>query len=145
MPKPKLSASFTITINTFRPMGGVFPISASIVPALENPECVKIAGKNITVCSKAAVELIFNLPNPPPDPGYVLLGVAFAANAGDITVGMHTFPKIVLKRLPTSSSMTVTDQPQEEGLQHYGYVILVQCIASGEIGMIDPEIKNQPS
>ena len=140
-----LSAQFTITINTFRPLGGVFPISASIAPAPDNPKCVTIAGKNIKVCSKAAVQLVFDLPNPPSSPGYVLLGVAFAANQADVTVGMHTFPTILINREGTNSStMTVTDQPQDVGKQHYGYVILIQSIATGEIGMIDPDITNTP-
>ena len=144
MPKPMLSAKFTITINTFRPLGGVFPISASIVPAPDNPKCITIEGKNIRVCSKAPVQLAFDLTNPPTGPGHVLLGVAFAANQSDLTVGMHTFPNILICREPNGSCMTVTDQPQDVGKQHYGYVILVQSIATGEIGMIDPDISNHP-
>ena len=137
--------NFTITVNTFRPLGGVFPISASIIPNPQNPDCIKISGKNITVTGRAAVQMIFELPNPvDADPGYVLLGVAFAANQADITVGMHTFPTILINRRPDGSSMTVTDQPQDVGKQHYGYVILIQSIATGEIGMIDPDIDNKP-
>lgn len=143
---PMLSASFTIAINMFRPLGGVFPISASITPAPGNPKCVTISGKNIEVCSNAPVQLTFELPNPGPGPGHVLLGVAFAANQVDPTVGMHTFPTILINRQGPAniSTMTVTDQPQSVGKQHYGYVILVQSIATGEIGMIDPDITNKP-
>jgi len=144
MPPPLLSASFNVTIHTFRPLGGVFPISASIDAVPGNPECITISGKNIKVKGKTRAELTFNLQNPPGTPGYVLLGVAFAANQAGTTVGMHTFPTILINRQPTSSSMTVTDQPQDVGKQKYGYVIMVQSIASGEIGIIDPDIDNEP-
>ena len=144
MPPPLLSATFNITIHTFRPLGGVFPITASMAPAPSNPPSITISEKNITVKGKCPVQLIFTLQNPPNEPGYVLLGVAFAANQADVTVGMHTFPTILIDRLPKSSSMTVTDQPQDVGKQHYGYVILIQSIATGEIGIIDPAMRNEP-
>lgn len=141
--------NFTITINTFRPFGGVFPISATFTPYSDNPSNIAILGKNITVTGADPVQLAFHLPNPvtPDDLGYVLLGVAFAANSAEITVGMHTFPEIKITRSydtgPSGESiMVVTDKPQ--GMeQHYGYVILVQSVATGEIGMIDPEIVNR--
>ncbi len=143
MPPSLLTATFNITIHAFRPLGGVFPISASMDPAPDNPPSITISEKNITVKGKAPAQLIFNLQNPPPGPGYVLLGVAFAANQAGTTVGMHTFPTILINRQPTSSSMTVTDQPQPVGKQQYDYVIMVQSIATGEIGIIDPSIGNK--
>lgn len=123
-------------------MGGIFPISASIEPAKDNPKNITIHGKNITVKGKQPVKLVFHLPNKPAESGYVMLGVAFGANSSNVTVGVHTFPTIKIDRSPTESTMTIADHPQDVGVQHYDYVILVQSIATGEIGIIDPMMVN---
>lgn len=136
---PLLSATFTLSINKFRPMGGVFPISASMEPDPKNPPSITIKKKDIEVKGKDPVELIFALP----DPQYALLGVAFAANSSSVSVGMHTFPSVLINRQPSGTTMTVTDQPQPTGLQLYDYVILVQSVATGEIGLIDPSVRNK--
>src|SRR3954466_3648783 len=98
---------FTITINKFRPMGVGFPISATMIPDAENPKCITIHGEDITIKGKDPVKLEFNLPNPSYDQGFVLVGIAFAANSSTITVGLHTFPTVTIDRLPTLSTMTV--------------------------------------
>ena len=147
-PRPMPTGTFTITVNKFRPIGGAFPTSAHMTPDKDNPPCITIQGENITVKGKNPVQLIFKLPIPqlqPPVPGFVLIGIAFAANSPVVTVGMHTFPNVNIDRKPDSSTMTVTDQPQNLGTpQRYDYIIIVQSIASGEIGIIDPDIDNQP-
>ncbi len=142
-PQPMPIGTFTITINKFRPLGGAFPVSAHMVPSPNNPKCITIHGENITVKCKEPVQLIFQLPNPALNQGFVLIGVAFAANSPSVTVGLHTFPTVLINRLPDNSTLTVTDQPQNLGTpQRYDYVILVQSVATGEIGIIDPDIEN---
>jgi len=142
--KPMPVAKFTITINKFRPLGVAFPISASVVPSPENPPFITIHDKNITVKGNVPVKLIFQLPNPQRDQGFVLLGVAFAANSSSITVGLHTFPTIIIDRFPDRSEMTIANHPQDVGVQRYDYVILVQSVATGELGIIDPALVNEP-
>jgi hypothetical protein len=145
-PQAMPTGTFTITINKFRPLGGAFPVSATMAPAPDNPKSITIHGENISILGLDPVKLIFNLPNPALDQGFVLLGVAFAANAPAVTVGLHTFPTVSISRLPDSSTMTIKDQPQNLGSpQRYDYVILVQSVATGEIGIIDPDIENQGS
>ncbi len=138
------TGTFNITINKFRPLGGVFPISATMLPATDNPKFITIHGKNITVKGKTPVKLVFCLANADPATGFAILGVAFGANSSSVTVGMHTFPTIIIDRSPTCSTMTVADHPQDVGVQHYDYVILVQSVATGEIGIIDPAMVNDP-
>jgi len=142
--KPMPTGRFTITINKFRPMGVGFPISASMIPDAANPKCITIHNEDITIRGKDPVKLIFDLPNPSYDQGFVLLGIGWAANSGTTTVGMHTFPTVTIDRLPTGSVMTVADHPQDVGIQRYDYVMLVQNIGTGEIGIIDPSMINDP-
>jgi hypothetical protein len=142
--KPMPTGRFTITINKFRPMGVGFPISATMIPDIDNPKCITIHGEDITIKGSDPVKLVFTLPNPSADDGFVLLGIGFAANSPSTTVGLHTFPTITIDRFPTSSTMTVADHPQDVGIQRYDYVMLVQKISSGEIGIIDPSMINEP-
>ncbi len=138
------TGKFTITINKFRAMGVGFPISATMIPDADNPKCIKIHGEDITIKGGDPVKLVFNLPNPSYDQGFVLVGIAFAANGPSVTVGLHTFPTVTIDRLPTLSTMTVADHPQDVGIQRYDYVMMVQNVATGEIGIIDPAVVNEP-
>ena len=156
MPAPKFkvppsdlpTGKFTITVNMFRSLGGVFPISATMTPSPDNPKCIRFERGQIIVKGNQPVRLVFLLPNlnPKVDPGYILLGAAFASNSPTPTVGLHTFPDIAIITVDdgTSRQMTMTDQPQPVGLQHYDYVLLVQSVKTADIGIIDPEIENEP-
>ena len=140
------TGTFKITINKFRSLGGAFPTSAHMTPDKDNPPCITIQGENITVKGKEPVKLIFELAikQQTSEPGHVLLGVAFAANSPSVTVGLHTFPIVEITRRPDGSTMTVTNQPQNLGVpQRYDYVILVQSVDTGDIGIIDPDFVNE--
>ena len=154
MSKPKFNVppsdlptgKFTITVNMFRSLGGVFPISATLVPSADNPPCIQFDRGQIVVSGGLPVRLVFLLPNPNPtkDPGYILLGAAFASNSPTPTVGLHTFPDVSITTVDsgTSRQMILTDHPQPVGLQQYDYVLMVQSVKTAEIGIIDPQIIN---
>lgn len=151
-PPPDLpTAEFSIAITKFRPLGGVFPISArlEITPGTTPEFPVTVDGTNITIEPPAGVpvELIFHLAQP----DYILLGVAFSANAVG-SVGQVTFPDINIRHLvndagvPCGCRMTVVDNSRltPGGQQSFNYIVLVQEAISGEIGIIDPRIVNKP-
>lgn len=140
--------SVTINIEKFRPLGGVFPISATMVltPGVTQDFPITIDGTNITVEPPAGVpvQLEFRLL----DPNHILLGVAFATDSTIAPAGQTTFPDIDIQRMvspegvPAGSRMIVIDNPQGTTPQIFNYVILVQSVTSGEIGIIDPRIVN---
>ncbi|WP_415907365.1 hypothetical protein [Oleiharenicola sp. Vm1] len=74
------------------------------------------------------------------DPQYVLLGLAFKGPIGG--AGREEFNQIDVYRDTTSSQIIVTDtcDPKFSGVE-YQYVILIQEVATGAIGMIDPDIE----
>lgn len=151
-PTPLPAAQFTISITKFRPLGGVFPISARFMPTPgTTPDFPVVTnGANITLQPPegSPVQLIFELS----EPQYVLLGAAFGTNTAVPSVGQATFPDIDIRHLcnpagvPTGSRMTITDNAHFKGElpQVFNYVILVQDALSGEIGIIDPRIVNRP-
>ena len=138
----QISATFNVTINRFRPLGGVFPISASF--ALPVPVTgITLSGKTISVSVPAGttVQLIFNLP----DPNFVLLGIAFAANeSGPVVVGRQEFPSVSISRSTSGSQMTVLDACISNFNDvRFNYVIMVQSLRNGDIGLIDPAIVSE--
>lgn len=146
------TAEFTIAITTFRPLGGVFPISArlALTPGTTPEFPVIIDGTNITIepPTGVPVELVFNLAQP----AYVLLGMAFSTNTAFGSVGQTTFPDINIRHVtndegvPVACKMTVIDNSRITTVQQqsFNYIILVQDVASSEIGIIDPRIVNKP-
>jgi hypothetical protein len=145
-----LTDSLTIAIQTFRPLGGVFPITATFVPS---PNVVQeypmaVDGTNILVSPPAGarVQLEFRLF----DPKHILLGVAFATNSDVAPAGQSTFPEVEIRRmvgpegLPGGSRMLIIDDPQGLRPHIFNYVILVQSVVTAEIGIIDPRIINDP-
>lgn len=138
-----LAATLNFTINRFRPMGGIFPISATMELGTVTPENFTVHGKNLNISLpngySGAVTLTFQLN----DNAHVLLGIAFAANEeGSTSLGRTEFPTVALTRLGNSSTMVVSDSctPSQNGVR-FNYVILVQSVRTGEIGIIDPEIE----
>lgn len=141
------TATLNLTINQFRPLGGVFPISASL--ALSNVQgsaTIVTHGKNVKITFPPGppqpVVLTFALN----DPDHVLLGIVFAANqAGKISAGRSQFPTIDITRNSNGqSTMVVTDNclQQDVGVR-FNYLVLVQSLSKGEIGIIDPDIDDQ--
>lgn len=142
--------TLAITITKFRPLGGVFPISAtmSLPPGVTQDFPIQVDGTNITmgVHEGTRVQLVFHLL----DPDHILLGVAFATDSSVAPAGQTTFPDIEVTRtistqgIPIGSRMILTDSPQATTAQSFDYVILVQSVRTGEIGIIDPRIINDP-
>jgi len=135
-----IPATITIDIQQFRSLGGVFPITCGFSLTQGDPNIFVLDGKNIyiRVPLGQAVQLTFALP----DPGYVLLGIAYESSTGSSSTGRTQFPTITLNRSPRGCTMVVTDSGASQA--SYDYVILVQNALTGEIGIIDPVIENQP-
>jgi len=136
-----ITATIKITITQFRPMGGVFPVSADMALIKPVPQ-VKLRDGCIIITGGKPVKLVFTQP----DPRFVFVGAAFDASTPDTDVGADEFPTLLINRNPKKNSLTVTDanRPEDAG-KSYAYVLLVQNTATGEIGVIDPPIINEPS
>ena len=141
----QLAATLNITINQFRALGGIFPVSATMTLAPGTPDAFTIHGKNVTIelpqGQQSSVTLTFVLP----DPNYVLLGIAFASNTkGSSSLGRTEFPSVAITRNSQGSSMVVTDScdPSQNAVR-FNYVIMVQSVNTAEIGIIDPDIETE--
>ena len=134
------TATITITINKFRALGSVFPISATM--AMPATPGATFDGESITITAPGPAQLTFSLPSNQ----YVLLGVSFVANTpynGGTDLGRGEFPLVTITRSNTAgSNLTVDDQNYNE--LPYDYVLLVQSVSDGSIGLIDPFIRYQP-
>jgi len=83
-----------------------------------------------------AVVITYQLPSP----DYVMVGIAYEPNQGG--VGRHEFRSVGISRDDFGSQMAVTDSCLPEYMNvPYDYVILVQEVATGNIGAIDPGIE----
>ncbi len=144
------TATILITIQEFVPMTGIFAQSPSITatispptdtsPPTPTPATFSGDGQSITITVPPAypgsVQLTYQLP----DPRYTLLGIAYkASTAGS---GRAEFPQVILQRDVTGSQMIVTDDCLNAYNQVvFDYVILVQDVASSNMGLIDPDIE----
>lgn len=139
-----ITATINVTITQFRPVGGVFPISTVMALAEPTPG-VTIRDGTIVVKCTDPVTLVFRLGTA----NYVFVGAAFDANTAGADVGALEFPTITINRSPganqPANSLSVVDanlkRSQNKG---YSYVLLVQNVATAEIGIIDPMIINEP-
>lgn len=145
------SATVLLSIQEFIPMKGIFGQSPSIVakiappqdispPPHPNPPVFSGDGESITITVpkgyRGSVQLIYQLP----DPKFVLLGAALKSPDGG--VGRVEFRGVAVNRDPYSSQMLVTDSCASQcfGVK-FAYVILVQEAATGNIGLIDPDVE----
>ena len=149
------TATVQITINQFAPISGQGPnIAATLAPPNNTsptppppgPPVFSVNGDLITICVAqsyvGAVQLTFQLP----DPNYVLLGIAVdpTGTPSGTSVGRQQFRTITVNRDPTGSQLTVTDACLGDfNTIDFEYVILVQQVATGAIGIIDPGIDNE--
>jgi hypothetical protein len=144
-------ALFDFKINYFRPLGGIVPISASLSRTEGDPKIFQTDGKNLTIILNKAeandlIELSFRLPST----DYLLIGIAFASSLAtyvgqvefpviDITTCfIPDFPSIPYRRMTVHDDVALTRNDVR-----FGYIILVQSVATGEIGIIDPDIETE--
>jgi hypothetical protein len=137
MPK---TAAIRIHLNKFRPLGSVVACSASMELADSGEGAVSLSGKNLILKrpganEEAEVDLAFFLDAT----NYVLLGITFSRTDG-ADVGQTEFPKVLIETVSPDRKMTVCDMRQT--VANYDYAILVQEVATGLVGLIDPEIEN---
>ena len=147
------TATVLLTIEKFIPMSGIYGQGQSIVATISPPtdtspppypddEVFSGDGESIQVTIPAnypgSVQLTFQLP----DPRYVLLGVSFRGPNGG--AGRMEFRTVTINRDPFCSQMTVTDACANKFDQvDFDYVILVQEVATANIGLIDPDIETE--
>ena len=139
---------FNITVNTFRPVGGVVPIDAFFTLDPASSPIFSLVGETIRITRPASdrtpVEIVFKLHNP----DLLLLGIAFSN--GRPGLGHNEFPVVLLQPEDVPSKgphgayrkMTVQDAgklPAE--LYRYNFILLLQSLQTGEMGIIDPGIQ----
>lgn len=147
------TATVLITINEFVSATGSLTQSASIdatlspptdtsPPPPSQPPVFSGDGESIVItvpdAYSGSVQLTFQLP----DPRYVLLGVSFVADPEGQT--NQEFRTIVLQRDSYGSQMSITDAciPDLDDI-NYEYLIIVQEVATGAVGIIDPRIETK--
>jgi hypothetical protein len=143
------TATVQLAIESFVPMSGVIGQSpctkASMLPPVNTspqPQTPVFSGDGtflkVTVPKgyDGAVVITYQLPSS----DYVMIGIAYEPNQGG--VGRHEFRSVSISRDDYGSQMAVTDACLPEYMNvPYDYVILVQEVATGNIGAIDPEIE----
>ncbi len=129
---PCVSATFNPPVVTSPP--GDFSVTAP------GPSSLIVSVPSTYV---GAVQLTFQLP----DPTFILLGIAVNPTRkpeGDLSLGRQEFRTVVVNRDPSGSQMTVTDACLANFVNlDFTYVILVQRVSDGAVGMIDPDIDNE--
>jgi hypothetical protein len=140
-PPPDPTAVLGLTITAFYPTGAIYPISYQLALLSGDPRIFTLQNGKLTVRVPIGTEV--KIQYSLPDPRYVLLGAAFNPNGPG--AGRQEFPTVTLKRDVNGSTMVVTDKslPAFQGID-YTYVILVQQVATGFIGLIDPDLENDP-
>ena len=143
------SALIEITITGFQPTEG--GIGNSVTAQLSAPRDISAQpiphmfrgdGQNLVVVTPlnytGQVQLNLQLN----DPTYILIGVAFTPASGRL--GRTEFPVIANNRSSGQSLLTITDEcdPNENNL-NFNYGIVVQQVASGAIGIIDPRVETE--
>lgn len=151
-------ATIPITINTFKPMNGNTAAAARGIDVIDfafgpfssfSDDGFKISmggadGKSLIITRETnARGTTVNLNYQLQSTAYVLNGVAFLP----INNSIHTrdvFPQFHLNRTSTDSSICVDDVFDSANKANlFTYVILVEEIATGSIGIIDPDIRNE--
>jgi len=143
------TATVQITINQFVPMNGVITQSPSIDATLSapvntspQPQTKVFSGdeKQIVITVPAGYDGSVAITYQLPSTDYVLIGFSFVNPEGG--AGRLQFPGIEIDRDPTGGQATVICSCNSDYYNiDYSYVILVQEVATGNIGLIDPDIE----
>ena len=136
------TATLKVTIDQFRPIGGVFPTSATIKLASPVPGISVVNGDIICKTCKP-INLLYEIDSA----DYIFIGAAFDANTLDIDVGTDAFPLVTINRdagskTPANTLCVLNANLLEDRNKNYSYVLMVQATTTGEIGIIDPIIRN---
>lgn len=142
MPPKPITATIALTQIKFQPWspGNYTTAQFSLIGQVPG---VTLDGETIIVCVPAdqTVRLVFQLT----DPAYVLLGLAFNPGQPGASLGREEFPQITIQRTAPLSQMTVTDKSMTMFYNvNFDYVLLLQEVGTGAIGVIDPDIRNEP-
>jgi hypothetical protein len=143
------TATVQLAITRFVPMLGIIGKSpctkAKMLPPVNTspqPQTPVFSGNGKSLKVRVpkgydgAVVITYQLP----DPNYVMVGIAYEPIKGG--VGRHEFRSVGISRDDFGSQMAVTDSCLPDYMKVlYSYVILVQHVATGNIGAIDPEIE----
>jgi hypothetical protein len=146
------TATVLLSITTFVPMSGHVSASPSIRAVIAPPQdtspppappqpVFSVNGESIVITVPRGYTSVVQLTYQLPDTRYVLLGAAYWGPNGG--VGRVLFPAISVSRDLYGSQMTVTDSCTKAfNNLDFSYVILVQEVTTGNIGLIDPDIEN---
>jgi hypothetical protein len=138
---------FEIKVHQFRPLGGAIPIYATFKKEPGTDKVFTIDEGNIKVTlpkgDTERLDLVFRLQHP----DHILVGIAFAN--GRKRRGTEEFPVVTLAPPPDANArqglarlMTIEDAHRLYGNKyHYDFVILVQDLKTGELGVIDPGVE----
>lgn len=154
----------TVLINIlpdgFVPMSGIVQDSPSIKAELGRPHDTSPPspqpaefegdGQSINIIVPAGYQGSVQLTYQLADPRYTLVGIAFTQATSAPTQQLKEstsrleFPQVIIQRDLTGSQMIVTDDCLNQFNQVvFDYVILVQEVASGNVGLIDPEVDTE--
>lgn len=143
------TATVQLTIQQFVPMNGILSESPSIDALISPPvdtspqpqtDVFSGDGESIIITVPPAYTGKVGLTYQLPDSRYVLLGLSFRSSQGG--AARLQFPGIEIERDPTGGQITVICSCDPAGCNvDYPYVILVQEVSSGNIGLIDPDIE----
>ncbi len=148
------TAIIDIHIHKFRPIGAI-PISADLTLGDHDPNFFSQSGNQITITipkkDRSDIELVFRL-----DPlEHLLIGIAFTARRFDKKPfeGQLEFPRIVIETneplidpINRTRTLRVTDaaSPLRDEV-YFDYVLFVQEVKSGTVGIIDPDMGTEGS
>lgn len=139
-PAPLPTAILAVTVKSFRPIGAITALDYQLTLVGGDPAIFQLKEGKLTVKvpSGTEVKIDFHLD----DSRYVLLGIALTSQ-GPGTDRLQ-FPTVTIDRTVEGSAMSVLDRSLADfnGVV-FTYGIFVQDVATGNIGMIDPEFENE--